>query len=89
MNYLMNLFNIGSRPNRRNNRGILRATLIGLGFSSAAVFGLRRNGNTNILAPIQNMANNVRNNGQMKRMATAVTEFSKELVPNQIQGKNK
>ncbi|WP_251555514.1 hypothetical protein [Neobacillus muris] len=70
---------------RRNNRGILWASLIGLGVSAAAVFGLRRNGNRNILAPVQNFTNNVRNNGQMKRMATAVTEFSKELVPNKNQ----
>jgi len=70
---------------KRNNRGDLWASLLGLGVSVAAVFGSRRNGNRNIFAPIQNMANN----GQMKRMATAVTEFSKELVLNQIQGKNK
>ncbi|WP_246041939.1 hypothetical protein [Robertmurraya kyonggiensis] len=87
----MNLINMGKRLNlfnmfnrRRNNRGILWASLIGLG-ASAAVFGFRRNGNRNMLAPIQNLTNNVQNNGQMKRMVTAITEFSKELVPNQYQ----
>ena len=87
LNNWMNLFNIGKRLNlfnmfnRRNNRGILWVTLIGLGVSVATVFGFRRNGNRNKLAPIQNFTNN----GRINRMATAVTEFSKELMPNQNQ----
>lgn len=69
---------------KRNNRGVLWASLIGLGVSAAAL-GLRRNGNKNILAPVQN----VMKNGQIPKMATAITEFSKELIPNKNQFTNK
>ncbi|MEH7383377.1 hypothetical protein V7138_23160 [Bacillus sp. JJ1533] len=77
----MNLFNKGRRLNlfnmfnrRRNNRGILWASLLGLGVS-AAVLGLRRNGNKDMMEPIRNVIKN----GQMPSF---ITEFSKELVSN-------
>lgn len=73
-----NLFNMFNR--KRNNRGVLWTSLISLGVSAAAL-GLRRNGNKNMLASIQN----VMKNGQIPKMANAITEFSKELVPNKNQ----
>lgn len=75
----LNLFKMFNR--KRTNRGILWASLLGIGVS-AATFGLRRNGNKKMMTPIQNVTSNIRSNGQMQRFATAVTEFSKELTPN-------
>jgi hypothetical protein len=79
-----NLFNMFGR--RRNNRGIIWASLLGLGVSAAA-YGLRRNGNGNRSVPIQNFMSNFRmqNDGQIPKMATSLTEFSKDLTPNKNQ----
>jgi hypothetical protein len=83
------LLNTGRRKNRlkmfgtkRNNRGMMWASLLGLGVS-AAVYGLGRNRNRNMLDPVQNVMNNIRTRtaGQMPN-AAAITEFSKELVPD-------
>ncbi|EKN62986.1 hypothetical protein M670_02074 [Schinkia azotoformans MEV2011] len=75
--------------NRRNNRGIIWASLLGLGVSTA-VYGLRNTRNTNILQPIQNVMNRVqsRTAGPMPNMAD-LTEFSEELIPQQNINKNK
>ena len=73
---------------RRNNRGIIWASLLGLGVSAAA-YGLRRNGNRNgnRSAPIQNFMSNFRMqiDGRIPKMATSLTEFSKDLTPNKNQ----
>ena len=57
-------------------------SLLGLGLSVAA-YGLRRNGNRNMGLPIQNLLNNF---GKGKTTLTpniaGLTEFSKELIPN-------
>lgn len=85
------LFNIGGSQQflnmfgrRRNNRSMIWGSLLGLGVSAAA-YGLRRNrnGNGNMMQPVQNLMNNfrTRNNVQIPNMA-ALTEFSKEIVPN-------
>lgn len=83
------LLNIGRRQNflkmfgiKRNNRSLMWASLLGLAFSAAA-FGLRRNRNSDMLRPVQNVINNIRTRtaSQMPN-ATALTEFSKEIVPN-------
>lgn len=68
--------------NRNNRRGIIWASLLGLGVSAAA-YGLGRNRNKNMLIPVQNVMNNIRTRtvGQMPN-AAAITEFSKELVPD-------
>ncbi|MEI5908928.1 hypothetical protein WAK64_17915 [Bacillus spongiae] len=78
-----NLFNMIGR--RRNNKGILWASLFGIGISAVAL-GLRRNGNRNRITPLQTLMNNFqfRNNGQMPKMANSLMEFSKEVVPNKI-----
>ncbi|MGG0412440.1 hypothetical protein [Peribacillus simplex] len=68
--------------NRNNRRGMMWASLLGLGVSAAA-YRLRRNRNRNMLLPVQNVMNNIRTRtaGQMPKVA-AITEFSKELVPD-------
>ncbi|MFJ7932404.1 hypothetical protein [Peribacillus sp. NPDC096448] len=68
--------------NRNNRRGIIWASLLGLGVSAAA-YGLGRNRNKNMLIPVQNVMNNIRTRtvSQMPN-AAAITEFSKELVPD-------
>lgn len=82
-----NLFNMFGR--KRNNRGFLWTTLLGLGISIATL-GLRRNGNRNMVSPIQNIMNSILSrNGQMPKIAAGLTEFSKELTPNKDQIKNK
>ncbi len=80
-NWMNTFFNMFGR--RRNNRGFLWASLLGLGVSAVA-YGLRRNGNRNIQLPIQNLMNNfqLRNAGQMSRIAAPLAEFSKELALN-------
>lgn len=82
-NWITTLFKIAGRQNilgmfgrRRNNRGMIWATLLGLGVSAAA-YGFRRNGNRSWLNPVQNVMNN-RQTQNITRMALA--EFSKELA---------
>jgi hypothetical protein len=88
-NWIPMLFNIGRRQNilkmfgrRRNNRGVIWASMLGLGITAAA-YGLRGNRNRNMMRPIQNVMNNIRTQtaGNMPNVA-AITEFAKELVPN-------
>ncbi|TKH00663.1 hypothetical protein FC682_23980 [Peribacillus simplex] len=95
-NWITALLNTGRRQNilkmfgrKRNNRGMMWVSLLGLGVSATA-FGLGRNRNRNMLRPVQNVMNNIRTRtaGQMPN-ATAITEFSKELVPYKNPLKNK
>jgi Na+(H+)/acetate symporter ActP len=88
-NWITALLNTGRRQNilkmfgrKKNNRGMMWATLLGLGVSATAL-GLGRNRNRNMLRPVQNVMNNIRTRtaGQMPN-AAAITEFSKELAPN-------
>lgn len=75
-----NIFKIFGR--KRNNRGMVWASLLGLGVSAAA-YGLKRNQNRNMLRPVQNVMNNIRMRTTSNRPnVAAVTEFAKELVPN-------
>jgi len=66
-NWIPALLNTGRKQNiftmfgrKRNNRGMLWTSLFGLGVSAAA-YGLRRNQNRNMLRPVQNVMNNIRN----------------------------
>ncbi|USK35944.1 hypothetical protein LIT25_12030 [Bacillus sp. F19] len=97
--WINTLFNLGrSQPflnmfgRRRRNRGMVWASIVGLGIS-AAVFGLRRNQNRNLLSPIQNLVNNFRQNNLQNPVSisnkTAFAEFSNELTPNINMNKNK
>lgn len=89
LNWITTFLNTGGRQNflkmfgmKRNNRGMMWISLLGLGVS-AAVFGLGRNRNRNMLQPVKNVINNIRtqSNSQIPNPAT-LTEFSKELVPD-------
>lgn len=82
-NWITNFFKTAGRQNilgmfgrRRNNRGMIWATLLGLGVSAAA-YSFRKNGNLRWLNPVQNVMNN-RQTQNITRMALA--EFSKELA---------
>ncbi len=95
-NWITALFKIGRRQNilnmfgrRRNNRGMIWASILGLGIS-AATYGLSRNRKRNMLSPVQNLMKNFqfRNIAQMPNMAN-LTEFAKELVPNKNSNTNK
>ena len=68
---------------RRNNSGIIWASLLGLGVSAAA-YGIGKNQNRNMLGSVQNLMNNFRipTSNQMPKMST-LTELSKELTPNE------
>ena len=77
------LFKVAERQNilnmfgrRRNNRGMIWASVLGLGVSAAA-YVFRRNGNSKRLNPNQSFMNSFRtqNTTQMP-----LTEFSKELA---------
>src|SRR4051812_10564645 len=75
-----NIFKMFGRG--RNNRGMMWASLLGLGVSAAA-YGLRKNQNRDMLRPVQNVMNNIRTRttGNMPNV-TSITEFAKELVPD-------
>jgi hypothetical protein len=88
-NWITALYKIGRKQNilkmfgrRRNNRGMLWASILGLGLSAAA-YGFRRNRNRNMPNSVQNVMNNTRfgNIIPMPKMANLM-EFSKELIPN-------
>lgn len=77
---------------RRNNRGIMWGSLLGM-VLSVAVYGLGGNRNKNMMRPIQNFLNNF---GRGKTTLTpnianiaGLTEFSKELIPNNNPNTNK
>lgn len=72
---------------KRNNRGILWTTVLSLAVSAAA-FGIKRNRNRTIQNSVQNLMSNfkVPNMGQTPKMAD-LTEFSKELLPDNNQNK--
>ena len=87
MNWTAALFNIGRRQpllnmfgRRRNNRGKMWGSLLGLGIAAAA-FGLGRNRNRNMLNPLQNMMNNFREEKSVQQPNMAgLTEFAKEFL---------
>ncbi|WP_255286843.1 MULTISPECIES: hypothetical protein [unclassified Bacillus (in: firmicutes)] len=56
-------------------------TLLGLGLSVAA-YGLGRNRNRNMVRPIQNLFNNIGMGKTPMPNIVGLTEFSKELIPN-------
>lgn len=79
---MLNTVRKQNRFGRRNNRGMMWASLLGLG-ASAVAYGLRRNGNGNMMRPVQNVMNSIRTitARQMPNAAT-LTEFSEELIPD-------
>ncbi|WP_102275714.1 hypothetical protein [Cytobacillus massiliigabonensis] len=88
-NWLAALFNTMSKQNmmkmfgrKKNNKGIVMASLLGLGISAAA-YGLKRNQSSNMLRPIQKVMNSMQmgRNGD-KQTNLALAEFAKELGPD-------
>ncbi|MCP3738061.1 hypothetical protein [Rossellomorea sp. BNER] len=91
-----NLLKMVGRKRKNNNKRMMWASLLGIG-ASAAAYGLGRNQNnsntntnTKMMRPVQNVMNNLRtrNTGQMPSMAN-LTEFAKEVAPNNDPLKNK
>lgn len=94
-NWITALFNIGRRQpfynvfgRRRNNRGMMWGSLLGLGVSAAA-YGIRRSRNRNLMQPIQNLMNKTGMGNVQKPNMAGLTEFAKEIVPNKNPLNNK
>ncbi|MBY0098709.1 hypothetical protein [Mesobacillus maritimus] len=70
---------------KKNNRGTISASIVGLGLAGAAVFGFMKKRHDDSIQPEKNIATlmeslNIGKRGQMPNLAT-LTEFSKELLP--------
>lgn len=94
-NWINALFNTGRRQlfsniigRRRNNRGMVWGSLLGLGVSAAA-YGFKRYRNKNVLLPLQNLMNNTGMGNVQRQNMAGLTEFAKELVPNKNPLNNK
>lgn len=74
---------------RRKNRGMLWASLVGIGLSAAAL-GLGRNRDRNMLRPLRYAMNRMKNRvvNQMPNTA-AMTEFADEFMPDPDISNNK
>lgn len=71
------------------NKGMLWASLAGLGVS-AAIYGMRKNGNKDVKQPLQHVMENFRTQSpNQMAIASAIAEFSKELTPDKNLNKNK
>ncbi|RSK28541.1 hypothetical protein EJF36_17640 [Bacillus sp. HMF5848] len=93
-NMMSSLFKMGGRNSfnmfrkkRRNGRGWMLGSIIGLGVSAALV-GLGKNKNVN--RPLEKVKNNF-NVGDIGRRVNlaGLTEFSKELTPNNKRNNDK
>ena len=82
-NILQNVFG-----RKRNNRGMLWATILGLG-ASAAAYGLNRSRNKNIKKPLQNVMNTMQTPFKGQIPNAALAEFAKELAPDKNSFTNK
>jgi hypothetical protein len=72
---------------KRKNKGMMWASLLGLGVSAAA-YGLGRNRKSNMLGSVQNAMNSILTR-TANRVPNTMTEFSKELLPDPLTNKNK
>jgi hypothetical protein len=72
---------------RRNNRGVMWASIVGLGISAAAALRRRRNQNNHMDQSVKNLMNTLptMKNGQTPNLAAIATEFSKELTQSKDQ----
>ncbi|AZV42607.1 hypothetical protein BAOM_1998 [Peribacillus asahii] len=84
-NWISALLNIGMRKNmfkmfgrKRNNRGMMWTSLLGLGVSAVA-YGLGKNRNRNMQNPVEHVTNRSRTQTANPMLKAALTEFSKEL----------
>ncbi|MCI0765578.1 hypothetical protein [Bacillus sp. TL12] len=89
LNFLMSLFNSGRRTqqmfnlfrNRRNNRGWIWVSLLGLG----TVFSVVAARNANMMRPIQRLFQGVQNTTRTfipSKVNLANMEFADEITPN-------
>ncbi|MGG3523306.1 hypothetical protein ABES33_26525 [Bacillus pseudomycoides] len=89
LNFLLSLFNSGRRTqqmfklfrNRRNNRGWIWVSLLGLG----TIFGVVATRNSNMMRPIQRMFQGVQNTTRTfipSKVNFADMEFADEITPN-------
>lgn len=63
---------------KRNNRGMIWASILGLGVSAAA-YGFSRNGNKKWKNPVQNSVQNFMNGTHAQNVTPHLTEFSEEF----------
>lgn len=91
LNFLMSLFNSGRRTqqmfklfrNRRNNRGWIWVSLLGLG----TIFGVVATRNSNMMRPIKCMFQGVQNTTRTfipSKVNLANMEFADEITPNNL-----
>lgn len=87
-NWLNFLFRLAGKQNilnlfgrRRNNRGLLWASLLGIGVSAAAI-GFKRNGSIKLPDPVSKVMSNVKKPDISQFTQLALAEFAKEITPN-------
>lgn len=73
---------------KRNNRGMLWATILGLG-ASAAAYGINRTRTRNMKKPLQNVMNTVKTPFKGQIPNAVLAEFAKELAPDKNSLPNK
>ncbi|AWC44694.1 hypothetical protein ACRS6Y_12565 [Bacillus cytotoxicus] len=89
LNFVTSLFTSGRRPpqmfnlfrNKRNNRGWIWFSLLGLG----TIFSVAATRNSNIKKPIQRLFQSVQNTAKTftpAKLNFANTEFAHEITPN-------
>lgn len=74
---------------KKSNRGIVSASILGIGLTGATVYGMiknRNNGHQQEMKGIDNLISslNIGKNGQTPNLANlaSLAEFSQELLPN-------
>lgn len=90
MNYLRQLPFFNMFMPKRKRRGTMWASLLGLGVSAAAVFGMTRGKRGNGALPFKNAVRNMTPKMNVGRMDvgrmdnTALTEFSEDLLTSAL-----
>lgn len=74
---------------KKTNRGMIGASILGLGLTGATVYGLMKKRNIDTSHEMKGIENligslNIGRNGQMPNMAS-LAEFSQELLPNKTE----
>lgn len=96
MNNLMSLLNTRNTRKilrmfgkKRTNRGMVGASILGLGLTGATVYGMMKKRNTDHPHEMKGIENlignlNIGKNGQMPNLAS-LAEFSQELLPKKTE----
>jgi hypothetical protein len=85
-NMVMPFFNMFGK--KRNNRGTMWISLLGVGIS-AAVFGLTRGKRKNIVQPFQEVVQSFTPKKNININNTALAEFSEELLASALRNDHK